>query len=145
MIIKSPIKWVGGKRKEIKYLEKYIPKFNTYIEPFVGGGALYWHLNPKVAVINDINPYLINFYEVLKNDYNKLIIGLQKYINSKDEFDKTVKILNNKEYKSNLELAEIFYYLNKTCFSGKWRVNSKGQFNNTFGSYKKDNYKILDY
>jgi len=72
--LNSPIKWIGGKRREIKYFEKYIPEFKTYVEPFVGGGALYWHLQPKQAIINDINEHLINFYLVLKNNYDELKI-----------------------------------------------------------------------
>jgi DNA adenine methylase len=142
--MESPIKWVGGKRKEIKNFEKYIPKFNTYIEPFVGGGALYWYLEPENAVINDINEHLINFYKVLRDNHSILSCELKKYINSKEFFNEIVKKLNNKDYKNNIEQAEIFYYLNKTCFSGKWRTNSKGEFNNTFGNYKSDNYKSLD-
>ena len=56
------VKWSGGKADEIKLFEKYIPKYKTYIEPFVGGGAVYFHLNPKKAIINDIHPELIAFY-----------------------------------------------------------------------------------
>lgn len=139
----SPIKWVGGKRKEIKYFEKYIPEFNTYVEPFVGGGALYWHLEPKQAVINDINTHLINFYQVLRDYPLQLSNGVKSYTNTKEEFDSVVKVLNDKEHKNNIELAEIFYYINKTCFSGKWRVNKKGKFNSSYGYYKADNYKKL--
>jgi DNA adenine methylase len=140
----SPIKWVGGKRKEIKLFEKYIPKFDTYVEPFVGGGALYWYLEPKNAVINDINEHLVNFYEVLRDNYNELYSQLQDMILSKEYFDNIVKRLNNKEYKDKIEQASIFYYLNKTAFSGKWRENKQGKFNSSYGYYDKENYKKLD-
>lgn len=140
----SPIKWVGGKRKEIKHFERYIPKFKTYVEPFVGGGALYWYLEPDNAVINDINEHLINFYEVLRDDYNELHKQLQTYINTKDEYYKIIDKLNNKKYNNKVEQASIFLYLNKTAFSGMWRVNSKGLFNTSYGKYKSDTYKNLE-
>jgi len=141
--LNSPIKWIGGKRREIKYFEKYIPEFKTYIEPFVGGGALFWHLQPKEAIINDINEHLINFYLVLKNNYDELKIELQSYINTLEEYKKVILRLNRKEYKNNIEQSAIFYYLNKTAFSGTWRVNSKGNFNVGYGYYENDNYKNL--
>lgn len=141
--MKSPIKWVGGKRKEIKYFKKYIPEFETYIEPFIGGGALYWELEPKKAVINDINKHLINFYETLRDDYFVLHSQLQEYINTKDYYYEIINKLNNKLYNDKIEQACIFYYLNRTAFSGMWRVNSKGKFNTSYGSYKTDTYKEL--
>jgi DNA adenine methylase len=145
MSVKSPIKWVGGKRREIKHFEKYIPKHDIYIEPFFGGGALYWHMQPKKAIINDVNSELINFYEVLKFNYSELIDELQHYILSKEFFNDQVIKLNNQNFTSEIERASTFYYLNKTSFSGKWRLNSKGKYNNTWGNYKKENYKSLDF
>lgn len=143
--MKSPIKWIGGKRREIKHFEKYIPKeYDTYIEPFVGGGALYWYLEPKHSIINDINGHLINFYEILRDNHELLHNNLYEYENSKEYFNQVVNKLNNKTYKDKIQQAEIFYYLNKTSFSGKWRVNSKGEYNSSFGYYKTDNYKKLD-
>lgn len=142
--MKSPIKWTGGKAREIKHFEDLIPSYSTYVEPFFGGGALYWHLKPEYAIINDINEHLINFYFVLKDNYNSLMNVLNGMDFNKDYFDKIVKKLNSKEYDNQIEQAAIFYYLNKTAFSGKWRVNSQGKYNNTWGNYKKPNYKILD-
>lgn len=144
VIIKSPIKWVGGKKSEIKYFEKYIPLFETYVEPFVGGGALFWHLKPKKAILNDINDFLTNFYIQLRDNRSLLVDKLQSYVNEKDYFKSQVEVLNSKAWNNDLEKAALFYYINKTCFSGKWRVNSKGKFNNTFGDYKKDHFKDLD-
>lgn len=142
--MKSPIKWTGGKTREIKYFQEYVPQFNVYVEPFFGGGALYWHLQPDKAIINDINPHLMNFYEVLRDDYNELYKYLQKMELNREYFQYIVDRLNNKKYKNKAEQAAVFYYLNKTAFSGKWRVNSKGDYNNTWGNYKKENFKVLD-
>ncbi len=125
--IKSPIKWTGGKNKEIKYFKSFIPhNFDTYIEPFFGGGALYWNLSPHNAIINDINPHLINFFLVLRDEYNLLCEKLNTYKHNKDYFNMLVQKLNNHEYEDKIEQAAIFYYLNKTSFSGKWRINKKG-------------------
>lgn len=140
----SPIKWVGGKRREIKYFEKYIPNFEVYVEPFFGGGALFWHLKPNKSEINDINYDLINFYKVLKNNPEELYKSLQTHMLSKEYFSKMVCKLNNKDFDSDLERASIFYYLNKTSFSGKWRVNSKGEFNSSYGYYTKEYFKNID-
>lgn len=142
--MKSPIKWTGGKAREIKYFEDLIPEFNTYIEPFFGGGAVYWYLQPKNAIVSDINQHLINFYWELRNNYDELIEYLNEMPFSKDYFNDVVIKLNNKEYTNEAEQASLFYYLNKTAFSGKWRVNSKDKYNNSWGNYKRPNYKTLD-
>ncbi|WP_179198686.1 MULTISPECIES: DNA adenine methylase [Paenibacillus] len=141
--MKSPIKWVGGKRTEIKYFEKYIPQFETYVEPFVGGGALFWNLMPEKAIINDINEDLINFYNVLATKKHELLQILNSYVNTREFYSMIVNKLNNGDYKNNIEQAAIFYYINKTCFSGKWRVNSSGKFNNTYGSYKNNSFQTI--
>lgn len=143
--MKSPIKWTGGKRREISFFSSYLPiDYKIYIEPFVGGGAVYWHLLPQNAIINDINPHLINFYQVLRDDHKSLEKILVTYEHNTTFFNKLVNILNKKNYNSKVEQAAIFYYLNKTSFSGKWRVNRSGNYNNTWGNYKKPNYKFLD-
>jgi len=141
--LNSPIKWIGGKRREIKYFEQYIPKHKVYIEPFMGGGAVFWKLQPKKAVINDVNEHLINFYEVLRDNYPELKDELQLYKNTLEDYRDVIKILNTKQYKNKIEQASIFYYLNKTAFSGTWRVNSKGEFNVGYGYYINDNFKKL--
>jgi len=143
--MKSPIKWTGGKRREIPYFSSYIPQnFDIYIEPFFGGGALYWHLLPQNAIINDINSHLINFYKVLRDNHSSLENILSTFEHNKTFFDKLVNILNNNEFNNNVEQAAIFYYLNKTSFSGKWRVNKSGDYNNTWGNYKKPSYLSID-
>jgi len=110
----------------------------------LGGGALFWHLQPKNAIINDINEHLINFYLVLRNNYNELINELQSYTNTLEEYRKIINQLNAKSYNNKIQQAAIFYYLNKTAFSGTWRVNSKGNFNVGYGYYKNENYKKLN-
>ena len=80
--MKSPIKWVGGKSREIKYIEKHIPQyFDEYCEPFLGGGALYWYLNPRIAYLGDTNEELINFYKVIKDNPKELEKEIQKHKN----------------------------------------------------------------
>ena len=139
----SPIKWIGGKRREIKNFEQYIPKHKIYIEPFVGGGAVFWKLQPEKAIINDVNEHLINFYEVLRDNYTELKKELHLYTNTLEAYKEVIKILNAKEYTNKIEQAAIFYYLNKTAFSGTWRVNSKGGFNVGYGYYGNDSFKKL--
>ncbi len=135
------VKWAGGKRQLIDILINEIPEeFNTYIEPFVGGGALFFEIQPKKAIISDINKELINAYLVIKDHVYELIDSLRKHKNEKDYFYK-IRALNPEELTS-VERASRFIYLNKTCFNGLYRENSKGQFNVPFGKYKKP--KILD-
>jgi len=104
---------------------------------------LFWHLQPKKAVINDVNKHLINFYEVLRDNYTELNKQLQTYINTLEEYRNIIHILNTGQYQNSIEQAAIFYYLNKTAFSGTWRVNSKGGFNVGYGYYPNDTYKNL--
>ena len=104
---------------------------------------MFWHLQPKKAVINDVNKHLINFYEVLRDNYTELNKQLQTYINTLEEYRNIIHILNTGQYQNSIEQAAIFYYLNKTAFSGTWRVNSKGGFNVGYGYYPNDTYKNL--
>jgi len=141
------IKWAGGKQKLIKELVKRLPneqEYDTYIEPFAGGAALLYKVNFKQAIINDLNLELINTYEQIKNDPTKLIALLQTYKNSEEDFYRIRELDRNINFideTSDLERAARFIYLNKTCFNGLYRVNSKGHFNTPYGRYKNDNYK----
>lgn len=135
------LKWVGGKRQLLPELTAKMPKsFNTYFEPFLGGGAMLFELHPEKAVVGDINGELINFYNVVKNDAEALLKELSSYENTK-EFFLEKRNLDREPDKFNLltsvEKAARTYYLNRTCFNGLYRVNSKGQFNTPFGNYKK--------
>ncbi len=135
------VKWAGGKRQLLDVLLKNIPKkFNTYIEPFVGGGALLFELQPSRAIISDINEELINAYKVIKENVEALIESLKKHRNTK-EYYYAIRAVDPKSL-TPVERASRFIYLNKTCFNGLYRENSKGQFNVPFGRYK--NPKICD-
>jgi DNA adenine methylase len=140
------LKWAGGKRQLLPVLRQYLPEsFNRYFEPFVGAGALLFDLAPKVAFINDINSELINLYEIIRDDVHNLIELLtihaenhkiyEDYYYKVREWDRSDKI--NKLTKT--ERAARILYLNKTCFNGLYRVNSKGQFNVPKGRYKNPN------
>lgn len=137
------VKWVGGKRQLLTEINRYIPeKISTYYEPFVGGGAVLFSIQPNKAIINDINEELINLYMVIKEKPEELIQELETYKNNSEEFYK-VRSLDREEevYNklSDVERAARMHYLNKTCFNGLFRVNSSGQFNAPFGNYKNPN------
>ena len=133
--VKPFVKWAGGKGGIIKKLEAYFPdKFDTYFEPFVGGGAVFFHLNPPRAVINDLNRELMGVYEVVKNDVDALMAALdkqQEYVEDKEYFYKMRGKNPNRMTPINRAARTIF--LNKTCFNGIYRVNAKGIFNVPFG------------
>ena len=139
------VKWVGGKRQLMFELQKNMPEnYNRYFEPFIGGGALFFELQPDNAYISDMNEELINLYQVVRDNVDELITDLQKHDISKEYFMEIRNIDRTEEYKnwSNVKKASRFIYLNRTCFNGMYRVNSKGEFNVPFGHYK--NPKILD-
>ncbi|MBW6481766.1 MAG: DNA adenine methylase [Vicingaceae bacterium] len=138
------LKWVGGKRQIMSSIVDLLPKdINklNYVEPFIGGGALLFHLQPKKAVINDFNAELINVYKVIKNNLDELIIDLQKHKNEAEYFYKLRSLDRTEEYQklSNIQRASRIIYLNKTCFNGLYRVNNAGEFNAPFGRYKNPN------
>ena len=135
------VKWVGGKRQLLQQLHrfglfpsKFDDKRNCYFEPFVGGGAVFFDLQPKNATISDLNVELITTYKVIRDDVESLIKSLLKHVYDKDYFLK-IRAMNPIEM-SELDIASRFIYLNRTCFNGMYRVNSKGKFNVPFGRYK---------
>ncbi len=139
------VKWVGGKRQLMFELLKIMPKsYNRYFEPFVGGGALFFELQPENAYISDMNEELINLYSVVRDNVYELIEDLGKHEVSKEYFLEIRNIDRTEQYAklSNIERASRFIYLNRTCFNGMYRVNSKGKFNVPFGHYK--NPRIID-
>lgn len=155
------VKWVGGKTQLLEDIKKSLPQDLsqrtdvTYLEPFVGGGAvLFWILqeypNISRAVINDINAELICTYRVIQSDVESLISELTKlqsdYIPLDDDARKSYYLAKrerfNDENKTDIETAALFIFLNKTCFNGIYRVNSKGKFNVPHGRYA--NPKICD-
>lgn len=139
------VKWVGGKRQLMLELIKNMPKsYNRYFEPFIGGGALFFELQPEQAYISDMNEELINLYSVVRDNVYELIKDLSKHEVSKEYFLEIRNIDRTEQYTelSDVERASRFIYLNRTCFNGMYRVNSQGQFNVPFGHYK--NPRIID-
>lgn len=137
------VKWAGGKRQLILQMKDYFPKtFNKYIEPFVGGGAVFFELLPKKAIISDNNSDLINCYKVIKKDVEALISSLKKHKYEKEYYYK-IRALDRDSVKykelSQIEKASRTIFLNKTGYNGLYRVNSKGLFNVPFGRHKNPN------
>lgn len=148
------LKWAGGKGQLISQLEEHLPtdlkehEF-TYIEPFVGGGAMFFHMlqrfpNIKRVVINDINSYLITAYRVIKDSSIELIERLAElekryYALIEDEAKKSffleARTIFNENKLDDIERSKYLIFLNRTCFNGLYRVNTKGKFNVPFGRY----------
>ena len=141
------VKWAGGKRQIMSEIKKYVPEnYDTFYEPFVGGGAVFFELAPKKAVINDYNSELMNVFECIKDEdkFDKMCIELNHHeANHSEEYyyqvrniDRDVKKYNKlADYKK----AARTIYLNKACFNGLYRVNSKNEFNVPFGKKEKVN------
>lgn len=135
------VKWVGGKRQLLAQFrrmnlyppEKFDPKNSKYFEPFVGGGAVFFDLLPEEGFLSDLNKELVVTYNVIKNDLEKLIVSLKKHKTDKDYFLEVRAQDPNKL--SDVAVASRFIFLNRTCFNGMYRVNSKGGFNVPFGKY----------
>ncbi len=157
--MKPMIKYRGGKSKEIPNLMWHIPRFaGRYVEPFFGGGALFFHLEPKRAIINDINSKLIGFYRGVRDDYRNLRRELDEiellYTSNRKEFDALkalypdervedknealyyrLRAMFNETADKSYSDALLYYYINKTAYSGMIRYNAKGEFNVPFGRY----------
>jgi len=136
--LKPIVKWAGGMTQLLGELIPRIPNYHgKYIEPFFGGGALYFALCPENALIADSNPELINAYKQIADHVEEVIELLSTYENSEEFFYKMRSL--DWETLSEIEAAARFIYLNKTCFNGLYRVNKSGQFNVPYGKYKKPN------
>lgn len=139
--MKPLIKWSGGKTDEISKFIHHIPDdYDTYLEPFIGGGALLFHLNPAKAAISDVHKELIDFYQAVKDGHSPEIYDYMKEHPNKEDMYYTVR--SSMCYNA-LDNAKKFYYLRKTCYRGMLRYNSKGEFNIPFGRYKTCNYEDL--
>ena len=154
MLAKPFIKWVGGKSQLLNEIKKKYPlEFKKYCEPFVGGGAVLFDIlssmHPETVLINDINKELINTYTQIKNNCDGMINQLSEiqtlYKSNSLEENKTFFYEKRQRYNElkvngndveNLEKAALFIFLNKTCFNGLYRVNSKGLFNVPFNNAK---------
>lgn len=138
---KPVLKWAGGKTQLLNELNSRAPeKFNRYVEPFFGGGALFFNLAPQNSIIADANPELINLYQSLAKDPNEIIKWLSTFQNEHDFFYK-LRAEGVNELDPYYAAARTIF-LNKTCFNGLYRVNKKGEFNVPYGRYK--NPKIVD-
>jgi DNA adenine methylase len=157
--VKPFLKWAGGKGQLIDQIVTYLPtplkegKIKKYVEPFLGGGAMYFwlmeHFDFQHAYLYEINPSVVNCYQVIQKNVKKLVAELQSFekeylggsdkdreklfYQKRDEFN---SLSGNKSVQSNLRHAALLIFLNKTCFNGLYRVNSKGEFNVPFGRYK---------
>ena len=160
------LKYRGGKSREISRFDKYLPKeFETYIEPFFGGGALYFYLEPQKAIINDINEKLITFYRNVRNDYSLMREQLDKlqsiYEANQKQFralkNETVERVENKNEELYYRIRDmyngkipsqyldgvLYYFINKTAYSGMIRYNQNGEYNVPFGHYPNLNTHII--
>jgi DNA adenine methylase len=138
----SPIlKWAGGKSQLLDLLVPMVPKdYGTYIEPFVGGGALFFAVLPERAIIADSNPDLIAFYLAVRDDVDGVIAAVQQWKTDEKTFYK-VRKLDPTQLEPSVRAARTLY-LNRTCFNGLYRVNKSGEFNVPIGGYK--NPRICD-
>lgn len=138
--MKPVLKWVGGKSQLLREIRQRIPaEIDTYYEPFIGGGAVFFSIAPQKAVISDMNGELINLYQVIKTSPDALIASLKKHENTPDYFYQLRAKDRNKRNYSRLcavTKASRMIYLNRTCFNGLYRVNSRGELNAPFGHYK---------
>lgn len=166
--MKPMLKYRGGKSKELKYYLNHIEneKFDRYFEPFFGGGATYFALEPEQAVINDINSKLVNFYLDVKNNFTQLkneLYQLEKIYNENQKKYQNLKTLNPDEripnenedlyYKIRNEFnypsgkildSTAYFFINKTAYSGMIRYNKKGEYNVPFGRYKNFNTDLVN-
>ncbi len=144
-LLKPPLKWAGGKRWLIPFIRAHWERhsFRRLVEPFCGGLSVALNLRPEKTLLNDVNPHLINFYNQVKRGlkitiaarYDKTI-----YYQHRDRFNDLIK--NNG---AGAETAQLFYYLNRTCFNGLCRFNRSGEFNVPFGSYSSALKYVTDF
>jgi DNA adenine methylase len=139
------VKWAGGKRSIITELVKRLPsEFNDYYEPFMGGAALYFEVQEKLtkkAFLSDSNLDLAITFKVVKKDPQKLIDKLEEHA-SKDDVDYYYSVRKQQDQQNPIDIAARFIYLNKTCYNGLYRVNSKGEFNVPRGQTRKGSYVV---
>ena len=133
--LKPPLKWAGGKRWLVPVIQAYWKQhsYRRLVEPFCGGLSVALNLQPERALLNDINPHLINFYEQVKHGLKVTIearYDSKIYYRHRERFNELVKTNG-----ADAETAQLFYYLNRTCFNGLCRFNRSGEFNVPFGSY----------
>lgn len=137
------VKWAGGKRQLLDDITPLLPSdITSYCEPFLGGGAVLFSIQPRKAIVNDLNADLITVYEVVRDDVDALISSLRTHKNTPGYFYTIRNVDRDKEaYRkmSKVEIASRLIYLNKTCYNGLYRVNQAGEFNTPYGRYKNPN------
>lgn len=167
--MKPLIKYRGGKSKEIPLFIKYVPKrFDTYFEPFFGGGAVFFHLEPQKAVVNDVNAKLMTFYVDVKERYDivrQQLDELQKiYEDNQFEYKRVKELHPNKRVENKNENlyyklrdmfnhkiesryldSVVYFFINKTAYSGMIRYNAQGEYNVPFGRYQNFNTQLVTY
>ncbi len=137
--IKPFLKWAGGKTQLIPELNKYIPlNYNNYIEPFIGGGAFFFNLQPPKAIISDLNEDLIITYQSIRDNLDDMLDVLKEFKNTEKHYYKIRSLDVTKMTKH--ERAARVIYLNKTCYNGLYRVNKRGEFNVPYGKRKTNFY-----
>jgi len=143
------LKWAGGKRWFVQKYADHLPNnFHRYIEPFLGGGSVFFHLKPENAILGDLNQDLIIAYSAIKEDYDSLITALRKH-NRQHSYEYYYKVRACNPT-SDIGRAARFIYLNRTCFNGIYRVNLKGKYNVPKGSkntviLESDDFSALSY
>lgn len=165
--MKPMLKYRGGKSREIPLFRKYIPaSFSSYIEPFLGGGAVYFHLEPEQAIINDVNSQLITFYECVRNHYDDMRTELdliqelyernqadykarkasapdERVPNANEALYYRIRDMYNGKIPAEYLDGVLYFFINKTAYSGMIRFNSKGEYNVPFGRYSNLNTKLI--
>ncbi|WP_052158142.1 DNA adenine methylase [Lacinutrix jangbogonensis] len=135
---KPLIRWAGGKRWLLKHLETMIDinKYNTYHEPFIGGGSVFFKFSPKTSFISDSNEWLIETYISIKENPNEVIKYLKKFKKDKENYYKIRKINYSNQFKRSAQ----FIYLNQMSFNGIFRVNLSGKYNVPYGNREHYNF-----
>lgn len=165
--MKPMLKYRGGKSKEIPHFESYIPTdYDTYYEPFFGGGAVYFYLSPKKAVVNDVNSRLMGFYDEIKREYpkaRKQLNELQRIYeanqasymelkkehpddrvaNRNEELYYKIRDMYNHKISCDYMESVIYFFINKTAYSGMIRFNAQGEYNVPFGRYQNFNTQLI--
>ena len=161
------LKYRGGKSREIPLFQKYIPaSFSSYIEPFLGGGAVFFHLEPEQAIINDVNSRLITFYECVRNHYEEMRSELnliqelyernqadykgrkaltpdERVPNANEALYYRIRDMYNGKIPSEYLDGVLYFFINKTAYSGMIRYNNNGEYNVPFGRYPNLNTKLI--
>lgn len=165
--MKPMLKYRGGKSKEIPFFKDYIPKeFDTYYEPFFGGGAVYFYLSPEKAVLNDVNEGVMNFYREIRDNYSEVRVQLdalqkqyeqnqkayealkrerpeERVENKNEDLYYVLRDMFNHKIESDYLDSVLYYFINKTAYSGMIRYNANGEYNVPFGRYKNFNTHLI--